>query len=54
MHPNSMLKSEIRKGEAQRIQAARHAFCRIKKKSGKKGQCPEDPGSKTRLLQQGF
>jgi hypothetical protein len=51
MHPNSMLKSEIRKGEAQRIQAARHAFCRIKKKSGEKGQCPEDSGSKTRLLQ---
>ena len=75
MPPNSMLKSEIRKGDAQRIQAARHAFCRIKKKfrgekarpreprqqdtpsaelkkkSGGKRQGPEDPGSKTRLLQ---
>jgi hypothetical protein len=34
-----MLKSEIRKGEAQRIQAARHAFCRRQKKiRGKKAK----------------
>jgi hypothetical protein len=53
MPPNSMLKSEIRKGEAQRIQAARHAFCRIKKKIRGKKARPREPRqqSKTRLLQ---
>jgi hypothetical protein len=62
-----MLKSEIRKGEAQRIQAARHAFCRRQKKSGGKRPRPRGPrqqdtpsvkrknkGEKRRLLQQGF